>query len=337
LKHSVVLRLGDRGNAVRDLSTRLGAPPASPADGSYVFDDGLEAAVRAFQQERGLRVDGICGAETWGAIIESGFRLGDRLLYLSGEMLRGDDVAELQRRLNVLGFDAGREDGILGPETETALRSFQRNAGTTADGVCGPATLAAIARVSGLAAGSVASVRERETLRRAPRRLDGLRVFLVAEPAMGALAHAVERAMSNAGAVVGLDISGDDPSVLTAQANRFRAGAFVALTNNGEPGVRCAYFLSRSFRSEGGLCLALRLTESLRSVLDDVDEPVGRTYRFLRETRMTAVVCELVGREAADARALLTARLPDVTRALVEGIRRGLEEPRVEEPPGMVR
>ncbi len=68
-------------------------------------------------------------------------------------MLRGDDVAELQRRLNALGFDAGREDGILGPETETALREFQRNAGATADGVCGPATLAAIARVSGLAGG----------------------------------------------------------------------------------------------------------------------------------------------------------------------------------------
>ena len=248
-------------------------------------------------------------------------------------MLRGDDVAELQRRLNALGFDAGREDGILGPETETALRQFQRNAGATADGVCGPATLAAIDRVSGLAAGSVASVREREDLRRAPLRLDGLRVFLVAEPAMVALAAAVHRAMGNLGGVVGLDTSGSDPSVLTAEANRFRAGAFVALTNNGEPGVRCAYFESGSFRSEGGLCLALRLTESLQSVRDDVDEPIGRTYRFLRETRMTAVVCELVGRDPADGRAMLTVGLPVMSRALVEGFRRGLEDPRVEEPP----
>ena len=119
-------------------------------------------------------------------------------------MLRGDDVAELQRRLNALGFDAGREDGILGPETETALRQFQRNAGTTADGVCGPATLAAIARVSGLAAGSVASVREREDLRRAPRRLDGLRVFLVAEPGdERARQRRRRRRMGNLGAVVG--------------------------------------------------------------------------------------------------------------------------------------
>ena len=321
----MVLRRGDRGNAVRDLSTRLAAAGA-PVGARDVFDETLELAVRGFQEKRGLRVDGICGPETWGALIESGFRLGDRLLYLSGDLLRGDDVAELQRLLNTLGFDAGREDGILGPETETALRQFQRNSGITSDGICGPGTLAAIGRVSPLAGGSVASVRERETLRRAPIRLHGLRVFLVAEPAMGALANSVARSIGNLGGIVGLDTSGDDPGVLTKEANRYRAGAFVALTNSGEPGVRCAYFSSRDFRSEGGLCLAVRLTESLRSVVP-VDEPVGRTYRFLRETRMPAVVCELVGQGETDVRAMLTARLPDMTRALVEGFRRGVEEP----------
>ena len=323
----MLLRRGDRGEPVRDLRARLGGRAGSSAIANDVFDATLEASVRDFQEQRGLRVDGICGPETWGALIESGFRLGDRLLYLSAPMLRGDDVAEIQRLLNALGFDAGREDGILGPETESALRQFQRNSGATPDGVCGPATLAAIARVSALAAGSVASVRERETLRHEPRRLDGLRVFLVADPAMGALANAVARALSNLGGIVDPDISGDDPTVLTAEANRFGADAFVALTNSGDPGVRCAYFSSRTFRSEGGHCLALRLTESLRSVVDDVDEPVGRTYRFLRETRMTAVVCELVGRDEAEARALLTTKLPDMTRAIVEGFRRGLEEP----------
>jgi N-acetylmuramoyl-L-alanine amidase len=322
LTDSVVLRRGDRGDAVRDLGARLGLGAAA----GDVFDQRLESALRSFQEQRGLRVDGICGPETWGALIESGFRLGDRLLYLSAPMLRGDDVAEIQRQLNALGFDAGREDGILGPETESALRQFQRNAGATPYVVFGPATLAAIARVSGLAAGSVASVRERETLRHAPRRLDGLRVFLVAEPAMSALAHTVSQALGKLGALVNPDVSGADPGMLTAEANRFGADAFVALTNSGDPGVRCAYFSSRNFRSEGGHYLALRLTESLGSIVD-VEEPVGRTYRFLRETRMTAVVCELVGRDDAEARALLTTRLPEVTRAIVEGFRRGLEEP----------
>ena len=323
----MVLRRGDRGDAVRDLSARLSAHSPTLPGAVEEFDTTLEAAVRDFQKDRGLRVDGICGPETWGALIESGFELGDRLLYITAPMLRGDDVGELQRRLNALGFDAGREDGIFGPETEHALRQFQRNAGATADGVCGRATIAAIGRVSGLAAGSVASVRERESLHRAPRRLDGLRVFLAAEPEMSALANEVERAMSNLGALVNLDVSGNDPSVLAQQANRFGAGAFLALTNSGDPGVRCAYFSNRAFRSEGGLCLAERLTESLRTVVDDVDEPIGRTYRFLRETRMTAVVCELVGSDEVAARSMLTTQLPAMTTALVEGLRRGVEEP----------
>ena len=32
--------------------------------------------------------------------------------------MRGDDVTSLQERLLELGYDAGRADGILGPETE---------------------------------------------------------------------------------------------------------------------------------------------------------------------------------------------------------------------------
>ncbi len=121
-----------------------------PARGSLShgrFETATEEAVREFQRQRGLRVDGICGPETWGALIESGFPLGDRLLYLCQPMLRGDDVTELQRRLNMLGFDAGREDGILGPETEAAIGAFQRDAGLATDKVCGPATLGALGRL----------------------------------------------------------------------------------------------------------------------------------------------------------------------------------------------
>ena len=47
----------------------------------------------------GLRVDGVCGPQTWNTLVEAGFRLGDRFLYRRTPMLRGDDVAELQQRL----------------------------------------------------------------------------------------------------------------------------------------------------------------------------------------------------------------------------------------------
>ena len=117
-------------------------------------------------------------------------------------MLRGDDVAELQRRLNALGFDAGREDGMLGPETEAAIRLFQREAGLATDAVCGPATTAALERMGTLAEGSVARVREREAWRRDDRPLRDRRCFLVVEPELSVLGGGVARRLREIGAVV---------------------------------------------------------------------------------------------------------------------------------------
>ena len=82
----------------------------------------------------------MCDESTWQALVESSWSLGDRPLMLRSPNLRGDDVGELQRRLSRLGFDAGRIDGIFGPDTHRALSEFQRNCGLTADGVCGVET-----------------------------------------------------------------------------------------------------------------------------------------------------------------------------------------------------
>ncbi len=321
-----MLRLGARGEAVRDLQARL------RAGGYHVAIDGTldartEQAVREFQAARGLRVDGICGPETWGALIESGFVLGDRLLQLRAPMLRGDDVTELQRRLNALGFDAGREDGIFGPHTERAVQAFQRNAGIASDGVCGPGTLNVLEQVGGLAAGSVAHVRERDLLLREAHHLQGRRMFVVSDPELASLATTMVRALRNLGARIVADTSGADAGVLAAEANRFGAVTFVALIHGAEPGARCAYFANKSFRSEGGYCLARRLTETLRPVLPEIAPPIGRTYRLLRDTRMAAVVCELLGPDEPEATAALRANEAAVAHALVEGVRRGVEEP----------
>ncbi|MFC0269320.1 lytic murein transglycosylase [Kushneria aurantia] len=69
--------------------------------------------------------------------------LGDRIAGRPGvqagwprdeEPLSRGDTRELQRLLNLAGFDAGTPDGIMGPNTRGALRAWQRSRGQTPDG-----------------------------------------------------------------------------------------------------------------------------------------------------------------------------------------------------------
>ena len=86
-----------------------------------MFCRATEAAVRAFQSGRGLRVDGRCDEQTWTALVEASWKLGDRLLFLTlaqpARRRRGRAAVAGSARL---GFDAGRVDGILGPRDGTS-------------------------------------------------------------------------------------------------------------------------------------------------------------------------------------------------------------------------
>jgi hypothetical protein len=65
-------------------------------------------------------------------------------LALTTPRAQGSAVEELQRRLAELGYQPGPVDGIFGPQTEEAVRSFQRLNGGSADGIVGPLTWAAL-------------------------------------------------------------------------------------------------------------------------------------------------------------------------------------------------
>lgn len=196
-----LLRHGDHGPAVAEIRgtlTGLGFLHNGAAEtqresvnGSHwvspdaMFDHHLDSAVRAFQQQRGLLVDGIVGPATYRSLKEASYRLGARtLIYQLSAPLYGDDVAALQTRLQDLGFYVGRVDGYFGPKTHEALSSFQREIGIAADGICGPATLRSLellgTRVSG---GSPHAISEEELVRRSGPQLSGKRIVI--DPGLG--------------------------------------------------------------------------------------------------------------------------------------------------------
>ena len=193
------LRRGDRSSAVNEIRAALAClgllehPDANLITGKHsvpeVFDAALDEAVRAFQQHRGLLVDGVVGEATYRALKEASYRLGARTLHHQfGAPMYGDDVASLQSRLQDLGFYTGLVDGHFGLHTHNALMSYQREYGLTSDGICGPETLRSLyflsARVSG---GSPHAIREEETVRRSGPRLSGKRVII--DPGRGGTDH----------------------------------------------------------------------------------------------------------------------------------------------------
>jgi N-acetylmuramoyl-L-alanine amidase len=291
----VLLQVGARGPAVADLQRRLHRLGFDPGiSGSY--DEHTTEAVRSFQRRRRLPVDGVCGPETWSALVEADYRLGDRVLSRQVPMLRGDDIAELQERLGALGFDAGRVDGIFGDDTARALREFQRNVGLPVDGVCGPEALAELRRLEHRADrwDVIAEIKEREALRRSPRTLQGHRVVIAHVGDLGPAAAAVCQALSSAGALVA-EVAEPDPSRRAAHANAFCAQAYLELQVNHRAGPSTtAYYAGYRFRSAGGQRLAELLEAHLASLGGrPVAQVVGLSLQVLRETKMPAVVAEL--------------------------------------------
>jgi murein DD-endopeptidase MepM/ murein hydrolase activator NlpD len=106
-----------------------------------------QQGVRSFQQRRSLSVDGVAGPQTRVALGRRGRpRIGSRVMRNGN---RGWDVAALQFMLQRRGYSPGGIDGGFGAGTQSALLSFQRAAGLSADGLAGDATIDALRTRSG--------------------------------------------------------------------------------------------------------------------------------------------------------------------------------------------
>jgi peptidoglycan hydrolase-like protein with peptidoglycan-binding domain len=108
------------------------------------FGPRTTAAVRAFQQEKGLTVDGLVGEQTWSALIVQVHR-GDT----------GDGVRAAQESLAFRGGEGNPVvDGDFGSKTEASVRAFQQqvhdfdDSTFPVDGIVGPLTWRAL--ISGM-------------------------------------------------------------------------------------------------------------------------------------------------------------------------------------------
>ena len=92
----MLLRRGDRGPAVAGIREALASlqllPPVNGVEpDSAEFDTTIDSAIRTFQQQRGLIVDGMVGPVTIRSLTDARWKLGDRpLTYTLSAMMTGD-------------------------------------------------------------------------------------------------------------------------------------------------------------------------------------------------------------------------------------------------------
>ena len=139
------IRLGDTGEDVKRLQRVLARMKSlSPDRVTGSFESVTESAVKDFQQSQGLTVDGVVGPNTWGKL--PAYREASPVLQ-NGSL--GPVVAMVQRVLKT-GFSfSGAIDGIYGPQTATAIRTYQQDRSLPVTGVVNEQTWMAAAGAAG--------------------------------------------------------------------------------------------------------------------------------------------------------------------------------------------
>jgi peptidoglycan hydrolase-like protein with peptidoglycan-binding domain len=117
-----LVKTGTHGTAVRALQRLLLHRGGElKVDGS--FGPATAKAVKAFQAANGLDADGAVGTKTWSKLV---------VPVRSGQS--GEPVLAVQELLEI------PVDGKFGPETERAVRRFQKRVHLAVDGIVGPHT-----------------------------------------------------------------------------------------------------------------------------------------------------------------------------------------------------
>lgn len=162
---SASVKLGDRGDEVKEVQTCLIAQELLSGTADGVCGAATVQAIKDFQSAVGLPVDGVCGPETFRLLRAAAYGEIDITDFMVennstpnkveegtsaevGDVIKqgmtGAGVVDVQKKLISLGFLNGSADGICGAGTVQAIKNFQSSVGMTADGICGIMTYAAL-------------------------------------------------------------------------------------------------------------------------------------------------------------------------------------------------
>jgi peptidoglycan hydrolase-like protein with peptidoglycan-binding domain len=133
-----MLKKGSTDPAVRDLQEALKALGYDPGPIDGTFGSATETAVKAFQQAKGITVDGVVGKVTWINIDEAD--QSEPVLNIGST---GLPVRRAQKRMSLVGYDIGGVDGRYGTQTQAAVKKLQQQYGIGVD-VVGPQTWSVI-------------------------------------------------------------------------------------------------------------------------------------------------------------------------------------------------
>lgn len=144
-----LLRQGSIGDEAKYLQYLLNYLYGIKLKVDGIFGVKTEAAVKQFQQDYGLVVDGIVGVQTWTRLVDVRESVSPSLPRLQRGS-RGNDVKYLQEILNHFRFTLV-VDGLFGVQTEAAVETFQFNNhvlnNVTVKGIVGPRTWDSLLRL----------------------------------------------------------------------------------------------------------------------------------------------------------------------------------------------
>jgi peptidoglycan hydrolase-like protein with peptidoglycan-binding domain len=91
-------------------------------------------AVTGLSIVEGALIGAVAGGLLGGLTDESTINLGDPIWAEGEKPANASAVGRVQAGLSRLGYDPGPVDGVMGPRTERAIRTYQGDHGLTVDG-----------------------------------------------------------------------------------------------------------------------------------------------------------------------------------------------------------